>query len=74
MADNIIKPFIQYFTEHPSSSPFSNSNTHLKKNKNNEILKTMKKDVPQGLGVIIALRQIRRATKVINNLLFLKGL
>ena len=64
-----MRGFNLLFTENKisnSMTPSSSSRENLKKNLGG-------KDSPQGLGVIIALRQIQRGTKVLNNLFILRG-
>ena len=74
MADNIIKPFIVFFTENSPVYLSDDDNSNLKmKNGRNETLKINEKDTTLSFGVIFALRQIGRTTKALRNLLKLKG-
>ena len=75
MADNITKPFCMFFTENSHAFLSDQSSSHLKiKNKNNETSKINENNATLGLGVILALRQIRKATKALQNLLKLQGI
>ena len=64
-----MRGFNLLFTE----NKFSNSTTPSSSSKENSKKSLVGKDGPQGLGVIIALRQIQRGTKVLNNLFILRG-
>ena len=75
MADNITKPFCMFFTENSHAFLSDQSSSHLKiKNKNNETSRINENNATLGLGVIFALRQIRKATKALQNLLKLQGI
>ena len=64
-----MRGFNLLFTE----NKFLNSMTPSSSSKENSNKNLGGKDVPQGLGVIIALRQIQRGTKALNNLFILRG-
>ena len=74
MADNIMKPFSVFFTEHSPAYLSHHENSNLKmKSGRNEKSKINEKDTTLTFGVIFSLRQIGRATKALQNLLKLKG-
>ena len=69
LTENVMRGFNLLFTE----NKISNSMTPSSSSKENSNKNLGGKVVPQGLGVIIALRQIQRGTKALNNLFILRG-